>query len=41
MGIVLRCPDCDAALLRIVRTPRELRVDGSGISLLVIAARAR
>jgi hypothetical protein len=36
MGVVLRCPDCDGAMLRIVSTPRELRMDGSGISLLVI-----
>jgi hypothetical protein len=36
MGVVLRCPDCDAAMLRIVRTPRELRVDASGVGLLIL-----
>jgi hypothetical protein len=37
MGIVLRCPDCGAAMLQMVRTPRELRVDGSGITLFVVS----
>lgn len=36
MGVVLRCPACEAAVLRIVRTPGWLRVDGSGISFLMI-----
>ena len=36
MGVILRCPACDAALLRVVRTPGWLRVDASGISLLMI-----
>lgn len=39
MGVVLRCPQCDGVMLRMVRTPREVRVDASGISLLVIVAR--
>jgi hypothetical protein len=30
------CPACDTAVLRIVRTPRWLRVDASGMSLLMI-----
>ena len=36
MGVILRCPSCDAALLRIVRTPGWLRVDASGVALLAI-----
>jgi hypothetical protein len=36
MGVILRCQWCDAAMLRIVRTPGWLRVDASGISLLTI-----
>ena len=36
MGVILRCPGCGAAMLRIVRTPGWLRVDASGISLLII-----
>jgi hypothetical protein len=36
MGVILRCPSCEAAVLRVVRTPRWLRVDASGLSLLAI-----
>jgi hypothetical protein len=36
MGVVLRCPGCDTAMLRIVRTRGWLRVDASRISLLTI-----
>ena len=36
MGVVLRCPGCDAVMLRVVRTPGALRLDASGIGLLVI-----
>jgi len=36
MGVILRCPSCDAAMLRVVRTPGWLRLDASGISLLII-----
>ena len=36
MGIVLRCPTCDTPVLRIVRTPRFLRLDLSGVRLLTI-----
>jgi hypothetical protein len=36
MGVVLRCPACEAAVLRIVRTPGWLRVDASGTSFLTI-----
>src|SRR5687768_2602383 len=36
MGIILRCPTCDTAVIRIVRTPALLRIDFSGIQLLAI-----
>ncbi len=36
MGIVLRCPGCDTAMLRIARMPGWLRLDASGISYLRI-----
>jgi hypothetical protein len=36
MGVVLRCPTCQTAVLRIVRTPGFLRLDLSGIGLLTI-----
>ncbi len=36
MGVVLRCPHCDAAMLRVVRTPGWTRVDASGTALLLI-----
>ncbi len=36
MGVILRCPACDAAMLRLVSTPGWLRLDASGISLLMI-----
>jgi len=36
MGVILRCPSCETAVLRVVRTPRWLRVDASGLSLLAI-----
>jgi hypothetical protein len=36
MGVILRCPACNTAVLRIVRAPGWLRVDASGISLLRI-----
>ena len=38
MGIVLRCPTCDTAVPRIVRTPSLLRLDLSGLRLLTIPA---
>ena len=40
MGVVLRCPGCDAAVLRLARTPGWLRVDASGVRLLAIPAGA-
>ena len=36
MGVVLRCPTCDTAVLRIVRTPGLVRLDLSGMLLLTI-----
>ncbi|MEW5919065.1 MAG: DUF6510 family protein [Gemmatimonadota bacterium] len=36
MGIVLRCPTCDVALLRIVHTPTFYCVDATGVKWLRI-----
>jgi hypothetical protein len=36
MGVILRCPNCDTAMLRIASTPGWTRVDASGISVLAI-----
>lgn len=36
MGVILRCPGCDAVMLRIVRTATSIHVDGSGMAMLVI-----
>lgn len=36
MGVILRCPQCDTPMLRIVRTPGWVRMDPSGIALLII-----
>lgn len=36
MGVVLRCPGCEAVMLRLARTPAQLRIDVSGMGLLVI-----
>ena len=38
MGIVLRCPGCDTAILRIVRMPGWFCLDTSGAGLLRIPA---
>ena len=38
LGFVLRCPGCDASVLRIVHTPRQLTLDPSGMRLLVLPA---
>ena len=37
MGIVLRCPTCDGVVLRLVHAPGALRLDPSGIALLILA----
>ena len=39
MGVVLRCPGCDTAMLRFARTAGWLRLDASGISYLLIPER--
>jgi hypothetical protein len=36
MGVVLRCPTCDMAMLRLVHAPGFLRLDPSGVLLLAI-----
>ena len=36
MGVVLRCPTCDTAVMRMSRTPGWIRMDASGISFLMI-----
>ena len=36
MGMVMRCPTCDAVVLRMARTQKQLWVDLSGATLLVI-----
>ena len=36
MGAILRCPGCDAPVLRIVRTPDFIRLDASGVRELVV-----
>src|SRR5262245_38228295 len=37
MGTVLRCPACDAVLLRVARTRTQLWLDPTGASLVVMA----
>jgi hypothetical protein len=36
MGVVLRCPQCDSVVLRLVRTPAGLHLDVSGLSFMTI-----
>ena len=36
MGVVLRCPDCEGVMIRLVYSPGWLRVDGSGMAVLEI-----
>ena len=38
MGVVLRCADCDTALIRITHIRGAYRLDMSGMSCLLIAA---
>ena len=40
MGVILRCPHCGAAMLRMTRVGGSVRVDPSGMSLLVVAESA-
>ena len=37
MGAVMRCPSCDAVVLRVARTPRGLWLDPTGARLLLMA----
>ena len=39
MGVVLRCPGCDTAMLRFAHTGGWLRLDASGMSYLMIPER--
>jgi DNA-directed RNA polymerase subunit RPC12/RpoP len=36
MGLILRCPHCNMPVLRMVRTPKFLRVDVTGLSFIAI-----
>jgi hypothetical protein len=36
MGTIMRCPHCDAAVLRIARTRAHLQLDLTGASLVVV-----
>lgn len=36
MGTVLRCPDCEGVVLRIVRTPTHLWFDATGASSIAV-----
>ena len=36
MGVILRCPSCETAVLRIARTPGWIRLDVSGIAFLTV-----
>ena len=37
-GIVLRCPSCEAVMLKLVRTPRGVYLDAHGIAVMRIAS---
>ncbi len=39
-GIVLRCPSCEAVMLKITRTPRGVYFDAHGIAVMRIASQA-
>jgi hypothetical protein len=38
MGTVMRCPDCDAVVLRIARTPTHFWLDATGATSIAISA---
>jgi hypothetical protein len=40
MGTVMRCPSCDAVVLRVARTQTQLWVDLTGARLVVMAMAA-
>ncbi len=37
MGTVMRCPECEAVVLRVARTRTQLWLDPTGVSLVVMA----
>jgi hypothetical protein len=37
MGMVVRCPSCDTAMLRMSRTPTHLWLDATGAQSVVVA----
>ena len=37
MGPVLRCPECDAVVLRVTRTPTHIWLDATGARSIAIA----
>ena len=37
MGVILRCPHCAGAMLRITRIGGSIRMDPSGVALLVVS----
>lgn len=39
MGIILRCPACNAPMLRLARTPGWWHLDPSGVEVLILADR--
>jgi Family of unknown function (DUF6510) len=42
MGVILRCPSCDGAVVRVARTSRGLWLDLTGAaSVLAVSAEAR
>jgi hypothetical protein len=40
MGTVVRCPSCDAVVLRVARTPTQVWLDPTGARHIIIAAAA-
>ena len=40
MGTVVRCPGCDAVVLRVAHTPTQLWLDLTGAKVVVMAAAA-
>ncbi len=37
MGTVMRCPGCDAVVLRVARTPTHVWLDATGATSIVVA----
>ena len=37
MGTVMRCPGCDAVVLRIARTPTQVWLDATGATSIVVS----